>query len=193
MQPKSVKTGDTAPARCVVLGRIGAAYGVKGWFHLHPFADDPERWLTLSNWWVSPTEPDAEGVAPWRVVVPEEMRAHGDGIVVRLNETVDRTAAEALRGFWVGAPRDALPETDAETYYWADLIGLPVVNTQGESLGRVDRLIETGTNAVLIVKEDTEPKPQERLIPFVGNIVHQVISPKAGEAGCIVVDWGLDW
>ncbi|MEN9880104.1 MAG: ribosome maturation factor RimM [Pseudomonadota bacterium] len=193
MQPKSVKIDDAAPARCVVLGRIGAAYGIKGWFHLHPFADDPERWLELPTWWISNTEPDFEGLASWRAVKPIEMRAHGDGVVVRLEDIVDRTAAEALRGFWVGAPRALLPEPESETYYWADLVGLPVINTQNESLGVVDRLIETGANAVLIVKEGEPPKAQERLIPFVGDIVKEIVTPKAGVAGHIVVEWGLDW
>lgn len=193
LQPKSVKIDDAALLRCVVLGRIGAAYGIKGWFHLHPFADDPERWLELPTWWISPTEPDSEGSAPWRAVKPDAMRAHGDGFVARLAESVDRTAAESLRGFWVGAPRDALPEPEAETYYWADLVGLPVVNTHGEHLGHVDRLIETGANSVLIVREAVAPEARERLIPFVDSIVHEVTPPKVGAEGRIVVDWGLDW
>lgn len=126
------------------------------------------------------------------------MRAHGDGIVARLSDTMDRSAAEALRGFWVGAPRDVLPEPESEAYYWADLVGLPVVNLQGELLGRVDRLIETGANAVLIVRDDADPEAEkrltpERLIPFVSPIVHEVISPQAEDTGRIVVDWGLDW
>lgn len=193
MQPKSVKIDDAAPERCVVLGRIGAAYGVKGWFHLHPFADDPERWLELPTWWISNTEPDSEGSAPWRAVTPVEMRAHGDGVVVRLEQTGDRTAAEALRGFWVGAPRALLPEPESETYYWADLVGLPVVNTQNESLGIVERLIETGANAVLIVKDAAGQNAQERLIPFVGDIVKEIVTQKADAPGRIVVAWGLDW
>ena len=193
MQPKSVKIGDAAPTRCVVLGRIGAAYGIKGWFHLHPFADDPERWLELPTWWVSSTEPDSEGLASWRTVTPEDLRAHGDGIVARLVDTPDRTAAEALRGFWVGAPRELLPEPESETYYWADLVGLSVFNTQNEPLGVVDRLIETGANAVLIVRDDTAAQPRERLIPFVGDIVTSVEAAKADAPGRVVVAWGLDW
>ena len=124
------------------------------------------------------------------------MRAHGDGIVAQLAETPDRTAAESVRGFWVGAPRDVLPEPESETFYWADLIGLPVVNTQHDFLGHVDRLIETGANTVLIVKdEQSEPasKASERLIPFVDQIVREVVPATAGEPGRIVVDWGLDW
>lgn len=193
LQPKSVKTDDAALTRCVVLGRIGAAYGIKGWFHLHPFADDPERWLELPTWWVSQKEPDSEGLASWRAIKPVAMRAHGDGIVAQLAETPDRTAAEALRGFWVGAPRDLLPEPESESYYWADLVGLPVVNTRNESLGVVDRLIETGANSVLIVKDPAVARSPERLIPFVGDIVKEITPAKAEAVGRIVVDWGLDW
>ena len=189
MQPKSVTEDGVTQQRCVILGRVGAAYGIKGWFHLHSFADDPEGWQRVSTWWISPSEPDAEGFAPWRSVAPESMRAHSDGLVVKLCNIADRNGAEALRGFWIGAPRESLPETESDEYYWADLIGLAVLNTQGEQLGQVDRMIETGANAVLIVVDSTADKPRERLIPFVGDIVRNV--DKA--AGQILVDWAADW
>jgi 16S rRNA processing protein RimM len=63
----------------------------------------------------------------------------------------DRTAAEALKGFLVGAPRAALPKTEEDEFYWADLVGLEVVNAADERLGKVAGLIETGANAVLRV------------------------------------------
>ena len=72
-------------------------------------------------------------------------------------------------------------------------MGLPVVNTRNESLGVVDRLIETGANSVLIVKDPAVARSPERLIPFVGDIVKEITPAKAEAAGRIVVDWGLDW
>jgi len=189
LQPKSVSKEDVTQQRCVILGRVGAAYGIKGWFHLHPFADDPEGWQHVPTWWISPVEPDAEGLAPWRAVVPESLRVHGDGLVVKLTHIDDRNESEALRGYWIGAPRESLPETDSDEYYWADLLGLTVVNAQGDTLGQVDRMIETGANAVLIVLDASGEQPRERLIPFVGDIVRNV--DKA--AGQILVDWAADW
>ena len=143
----------------------------------------------MPTWWISPIEPDAEGLAPWRAVVPESLRVHGDGLVVKLTHVDDRNESEALRGYWIGAPRESLPETDSDEYYWADLLGLTVVNAQGDTLGQVDRMIETGANAVLIVLDASGEQPRERLIPFVGEIVRHV--DKA--AGQILVDWAADW
>lgn len=183
---------DAALLRCVVLGRIGAAYGIKGWFHLHPFADDPESWLEMPTWWVSAKEPDAQGVAPWQTVTPEELRAHGNGLVARLTETPDRNSAEAVRGYWIGAPREALPVPTENEFYWDDLIGLHVFNKQGEALGIVERLLETGANTVLVVVDrstESSAKAPERLIPFVREIVHEVDHA----AGRMQVDWALDW
>ena len=86
----------------------------------------------------------------------------------------------------VGARREAFPETDDDEYYWADLIGLDVVNTAGERLGKVDSLIETGANDVLRVLDDDQT---ERLLPFVSAVVLAVEK----DAGQIRVEWGSDW
>lgn len=99
---------------------------------------------------------------------------------------IDRTAAEALKGVLVGAPRNALPATSEDEFYWDDLLGLEVVNSAGERLGKVGGLIETGANDVLrVCGEDGE----ERLLPFVSSVVLAVEK----EAGLIRVEWGSDW
>jgi 16S rRNA processing protein RimM len=90
-------------------------------------------------------------------------------------------------GFLVGAPRAALPKTEEDEFYWVDLVGLEVVNTAGERLGKVAGLIETGANAVLRVVGDDDGA--ERLLPFVSAVVLAVDR----EAGRIRVEWGGDW
>lgn len=85
----------------------------------------------------------------------------------------------------IGVRRDQLPDTAPGEYYWRDLIGLAVVTRQGEPLGKVDHLLETGANDVLVVAGE-----RERLIPFVpGPIVTQVDL----QAGVIEVDWDKDF
>jgi 16S rRNA processing protein RimM len=68
----------------------------------------------------------------------------------------------------------------------ADLVGLEVINTAGERLGKVTGLIETGANAVMRVVDDVG---LERLLPFVSAVIQAV----DGEAGRIRVEWGSDW
>ena len=131
-------------------------------------------------WWIA-----REGEA-WRECRLKDLKVHGNGIVVLLDGVEDRTAAEAMKGVLVGAPRDSLPTTEMDEFYWDDLIGLAVVNVADESLGRVAGLIETGANDVLRVVADDDT---ERLLPFVSAVVLAVDK----EAGVIRVEWGLDW
>ena len=114
------------------------------------------------------------------------MRNHGNGVLVSLEGIADRAAAEAMKGVLVGAPREALPATDEDEFYWGDLVGLQVVNTVDEPLGKVVGLIETGANDVLRVQDS---EGVERLLPFVSAVVLSV--DKAG--GLIRVEWGSDW
>ncbi|MBS1144637.1 MAG: rRNA processing protein RimM [Proteobacteria bacterium] len=164
----------------VVLGRLADPYGIQGWLWLYPFGDDPMAWAEMPVWWLS-----REG-EPWRECKLKRLKAHGDGLVVLLDGIEDRSAAESMKGVLVGAPRDALPTTDSDEFYWADLIGLEVVNAADERIGKVVGLIETGANSVLRVLGDDKV---ERLLPFVSAVVLSVEK----EAGLIRVEWGSDW
>lgn len=98
----------------------------------------------------------------------------------------DRNASEAARGLLVGAPRAELPATTSGEYYWADLLGLEVVNTHDQPLGRVLGLIGTAANDVLRVGDG---EGTERLLPFVAAVVLDVDVPGRR----IRVDWEADW
>jgi 16S rRNA processing protein RimM len=166
----------------VVLGRLVAPYGVQGWMHLHPFGDDPESWKRMPQWWLS--RDDGEK-AEWVATDLKSLRLHGGGWVAKLDGIDTRADAEAKTGWYFAAPREALPAAKEGEYYWTDLIGLKVLNTEGTFLGVVQALIETGANDVLKVKDgDTE-----RLLPFVSQIVTDV-NVANGE---ITVDWQGDW
>lgn len=165
----------------IVLGRIVAAYGIKGWVRVRPFGDDPQAWCDMPQWWLG-CAPDG---TEWTPGVPTAVRFQGHDLVAKLAGIDDRNAAERLDGLYVAAPREALPATAEQEYYWADLVGLDVVNEQDEALGRIDSLLETGANAVLVVKDGEE----QRLLPFVAQVVKSVDV----EARQVRVAWGKDW
>jgi 16S rRNA processing protein RimM len=169
----------------VVLGRVIAPFGIQGWLKVLPLGDDPEAWRALPGWWLS-KDPDGQD---WRQFELEDMRPHGKGLAVKLRGIDDRTAAEALEKSYIAAPREALPATAKNEYYWADLIGLSVVNGRGAVLGTVAAMLESGANDVLVVREAAGERTRERLLPFVAQVVKAVDVA----AGTISVDWDQDW
>jgi 16S rRNA processing protein RimM len=109
-------------------------------------------------------------------------RQQGKGIVAHLKGCDDRDQAAALMETEIAIRREQLPEAAPGEYYWADLQGLKVINTEGIELGVVDHLLETGANDVLIVRDgDTE-----RLIPYVFG---QFVLDVALDQGVMRVDW----
>jgi|WetSurMetagenome_2_1015567.scaffolds.fasta_scaffold137988_2 16S rRNA processing protein RimM len=170
----------------VVLGRITAPYGVKGWLRLHPFGDDPASWRAMKRWWLGSDENDFSG---WRAYPLQTMRLQGKEWVVKLTGVDDRNAAEQMVGSFVGAPRGDLPATDEDEFYWADLIGLAVLNEKQEALGHVTEMIESGAHAVMVVQDGEGKAAQKRLLPFVGQVVKDVDIP----AGIMRVEWEADW
>jgi 16S rRNA processing protein RimM len=167
-------------AEIILLGKITEPYGIQGWVRVHPLADDPIAWADMATWWVGRDEQS------WQAVGLQKCRWHGGGLVALLEGCNDRSAAEALRGQLVGAPRSELPPAGKDEYYWADLIGLDVVNGRGEQFGKVVGLLETGANDVLRVVDGDGP---ERLLPFVAAVVLDVDVA----ARRILVEWELDW
>jgi 16S rRNA processing protein RimM len=168
----------------IVLGRISAPFGVLGWVKVQLYGDDPGALAKMPRWWLGVEEQAAD--AAWRERGLAECKRHGKGLIVRFEGVGDRNAAEQLTGLYVGAPRAALPSTAGNEFYWADLVGLDVVNEQGESLGRVAELVRAGAHEVLDVRGEDG---RSRLLPFVAAVIRQV--DLAG--GRIRVDWGRDW
>jgi len=161
----------------VVLGRIAGLFGVQGWVKVYSYTEPREAVLQYGRWLLS-------GKDGWREAAVAEGQRHGKTVIARLDGYVDRDQAAELVGAEIGIPRDELPETEDEQYYWSDLEGLRVVHRDGTELGKVAYLLETGANDVMVVKGE-----QERLITFV---MKQVVLDVDLAASKIEVDWEWD-
>ena len=161
----------------LILGRISGLFGVRGWVKVYSYTDPREAVLNYDRWLLS-------GKDGWREATVAEGKRHGKTVIVRIEGYDDRDEAAGLIGTEIGVPRDTLPEAEGDQYYWSDLEGLQVVNREGSVLGKVDYLLETGANDVMVVKGE-----QERLIPFVIDKVVLGVDLAKGE---ISVDWEWD-
>lgn len=159
------------------MGWISAPFGVKGWVKVEPNTAATGNLLAYKTWWVG-----REG--DWREVAVAEAKVQGRVLVARLEGHDDRDAAAALRGTSVAVPRAALPRTQSGEYYWADLIGLAVVNGSAQGLGRITGILQTGANDVLVVAGE-----RERLIPFIAEVIRDVDLA----AGVVRVEWSADY
>ena len=159
------------------MGRVSAPFGVSGWVRIQPYTESAESLAAYRTWWLG-------SGSEWTASRVARAQAQGTVIVAKFEGCDDRDAAAALRGQDVAVSRDDLPQAGVNEWYWTDLIGLAVVNTAGDELGRVARIVRTGANDVLVVEGE-----RERLIPFIEDVVREVDLA----AGVVRVDWSADF
>jgi 16S rRNA processing protein RimM len=167
-----------APAKRIVVGRVGSAYGVHGWVWIRSYTEPQTNILDYSPW-------QLRLAAKWRSVQVLQGRRQGKGLAVRLIGCDDRDAARDLRGAEIVVDRRQLPGLNPMEYYWSDLLGVKVANCSGVDLGRVVGLLWTGANDVMCIQGD-----RERLIPFLPNDVVREVDLKNG---IVRVDWEPDF
>jgi len=164
---------STSPrSQCVCVGVVTGAQGVRGAVRVKSFTAVPED---IGNY--GPLESEN---AQQRFTL-EVVGAAKGVLIARLSGVKDRDAAEALRGLRLYLPRVALPPTDADEYYHADLIGLAALLPDGGMIGRVRAVHDFGAGDTLeIERPDTSPV----LVPFTRAVV-PVVDMAAGR---LVVD-----
>lgn len=162
----------------IVIGRIAGLFGVKGWVKLLSWTEPRDKITAYSPWQV---QIDGQ----WREWKMAEGQAHGKGVIARLEGITDRDQAATLIGSDVAVWRSQLPKTRPGEYYWVDLLGLDVQLTDGRMLGKVDGMMPTGANDVMVVKGE-----RERLIPFIHG---QVVKNVDLDTRVILVDWDPDF
>jgi 16S rRNA processing protein RimM len=164
----------------VAVARIGAAHGIRGEVKLFVHADDPMDLTRLG------ALEDASGARRFRIA---SLRPVKDHAIARFEGIADRTAAKALTNLDLYVPRERLPKLDAGRYYHADLVGLRIEATSGETLGTVAAVLNFGAGDVL----EIEPAGggERAMVPFVDRFVPEVdvaggrvvIDPPAGTFG----------
>jgi len=165
----------------IILGHLAGAYGVKGWVRVYSETSPIDNILRYSPWYLESRQDSGQ----WHSVKLIAGRRQGKGIVAQIQGCDDRDRAAEMRGIRIAVHAEQLPDLGSDEYYWRDLIGLEVVNQQGIRLGRVDSLMETGSNDVLVVEGD-----RERLIPYLpGSVVIEVDTDQKR----LLVDWDEDF
>ncbi|MCB1757477.1 MAG: ribosome maturation factor RimM [Gammaproteobacteria bacterium] len=167
-----------ADGKLVPMGKVSGVFGLQGWVKVFSDTDPREGILDYKNWSLL----NGREQSP---VELEKGKRHGKGVIAKFKGVDDRNAASLLVGRTIAISRDELPALAGDEYYWSDLIGMEVVNTDGVALGLISSLFATGANDVIVVKAD-----RERLIPWIRE---QVIKDIDMENRRMEVDWDPDF
>lgn len=169
----------------IAIGKITAAYGVKGWVKVHAYTEPMENFLGY-------TSCKLQRAGQWSAIEFETGRVHGKGLVAKIRGVDDRDAVEPFLRQEVYVETAELPALDDGDYYWHQLEGLRVRLASGDALlGVVDHLLATGANDVLVVKPcEGSLDQRERLIPYLPDQVVRSVDLAAGE---MQVDWDPDF
>lgn len=159
----------------IELGKVVGVWGVKGWIKLHSYSRNRIDIANYSNWWLQNKKDDP--------VLFELLncREQGQGIAAQLKGISDPDQAKVLNGHRILVKETDLPKLPEGEYYWQQLIGLMVSNTEQE-IGKVSSMLETGANDVLVIKRKDQ---SDVLIPYIKDVVTNIDIEK----GTMLVDW----
>lgn len=161
----------------VIIGRFGAPHGIKGWIRVQSHTDPIQNLLNYSPLFI-------EKNTDWEILAMEDGKPHQAGLIVKVQGIDTPEAARLLTHKNIAIDREKLPLLNNAQYYWADLIGLSVVNVKHEELGVIDSLMETGANDVIVVHHSSG---SEILIPYIKSVVLSVDLEKK----IMIVDWDI--
>jgi 16S rRNA processing protein RimM len=168
----------------VLLGKISGVHGIKGWVKVFSYTSPRLKITEYSEWLLKSKD------QTWKLFQLIDGKKQGKNIVALLEGVNHRDQAEALVGMEIAIHSDQLKVLDDNEFFWRDLIGLSVETINGVKLGKVDWLFDTGSNDVIVVKDETDGKKTERLLPF---LMDDVIKSVDLSNSLIIVDWDSEF
>lgn len=162
-----------------VMGKVTSVYGVKGWVKVLSYTQPRENLCKYKHWTLEHSGKTMN--------VKVQSKVHGKGVIAQIDGCQDRDLAKKYCDYLITIPKDELPELGAGEFYWHQLEGLQVKTVAGTLLGKVNHLLETGSNDVLVVRKcEGSIDGKERLIPY---LPEDVVKNVDLSDGLIEVDW----
>lgn len=139
----------------VIVGALGGAFGVQGEVRLKSYCADPAAIADYTPLYAE------DGRSFAQIILTGQLK---NGFTARIDGVATKEDADALRNVNLYAERAVMPSLADDEYYYADLIGLTVVDTGGTTLGMVKNVMDHGAGDLL---EITVPGTSETiLLPF---------------------------
>lgn len=157
----------------IEIARIKGPNGLKGKMWVTPYGDSFETFSAYTHLIVG-----NQGISRKMI----SCTARKGNYIIELEGVTHIDQVESLKGETLFITREQLGDLDEDEYYWTDLMGMKVVDTQGRLLGELVKIIPTGSNDVFVVD-----KIKQYYIPSTKDVIKEICV----EDGTIVVDTSL--
>jgi 16S rRNA processing protein RimM len=157
----------------IEIARISGPHGLKGKIKIIPFGDSFKSFLSYSHLIIG------NNGSPVEILSAQDRRSF---YIIELAGFTNISQVEPLKGETLFIKREQLEEPADDEYYWRDLMGLRVIDTQGAVLGEIVDIFSTGSNDVYVVD-----KSKQYYIPATKDVIKEI----SLEKGCITIDASL--
>ncbi|KTC90794.1 ribosome maturation factor RimM [Fluoribacter dumoffii] len=165
-------------ANWIVIARFGRPHGIKGFVTVHSFTEPRDNVLKYANWHAFINN-------KWQPIKLTHAEVQNKSIIVQVEGYPERESVACLTNIEIAVQQEQLETLKPGEYYWHQLIGMKVINQQGELFGNVTEIIPTGANDVLVIEGN-----KRHLIPYLpGQFILDIDSNRQ----IITVDWDVDF
>ena len=146
------------------VGQIVNTFGIKGFVKVNPLTDDAERFEELESVFVVKNKELIE-------MKIEEIKYHKNMVLIKFKGIEDINMAEKYKGCYIKIKRENAKKLPEDTYFIADLIGLPVYDESGKLLGKVDDIYNNKSHDIYVVKDELG---KQILLPSTKEVIKQI-------------------
>jgi 16S rRNA processing protein RimM len=158
----------------IAIAKFGKTHGVKGWIRVYPIG--AIEILAKRPWYIKKNN-------AWVEIKIEDSKPYAGYLLIKIANINDPETAKNYTNNEIYLEQELLPKLKEDQYYWSQLEGLTIIDQAGKVLGKVDHLVATGANDVLVLVNNKK----EHFIPYIKNVVLAVdLANKT-----IKVDWDL--
>lgn len=150
------------------VGRIVNTFGIKGQVKVIADTDFPEERFAVGESLLIVKDEQV-----LQTVTVQSSQLHKGTYLISFEEYHNINQVEPFKNCWLAIEshqQQALPEDE---YYYHQIVGLTVVTTDGQVLGKVKEILALGSNDVWVVKR-SEPKLKDILLPYINDVVKNI-------------------
>jgi 16S rRNA processing protein RimM len=146
------------------IGQIVNTFGIKGVVKVNAFTDEPLEFENLKTILIEKNKKLLEFEI-------QEVKLHKNQILLKIKGIEDINEAEKYKGCYIKLPREKAKKLPENTYFIADLIGLQVYTDNGELLGKVDDIYNSGSADIYVIKDELG---KQILLPGIKEVIKQI-------------------